>query len=163
MPLIISISIISSQSHGIHNRYADVTPTSEVTPVTIWYIHSPHHGKKVNILVTNGLVGDKTSMFCSDWMSGSYHSPGLGSRSQRGHPVHFPRLIYSISQICKAQRFWRERQKSLRRGCRRGGRGGSGGGGENRNWTHKLTPDRGDSIIIGALSSKMVQLISCWS
>ena len=25
-------------------RYVDGTPTSEVTPVTIWYIHPPHHG-----------------------------------------------------------------------------------------------------------------------
>ena len=25
-------------------RYVDGTPTSEITPVTIWYIRPPHHG-----------------------------------------------------------------------------------------------------------------------
>ena len=25
-------------------RYVDGTPTLEVTPITIWYIHPPHHG-----------------------------------------------------------------------------------------------------------------------
>ena len=28
----------------ISTRYVDGMPTSEVTPVTIWYIHPPHHG-----------------------------------------------------------------------------------------------------------------------
>ena len=40
---------------NIQIRYVDGTPTSEVTPVTIWYIHPPHHGHtNVNIMVMNG-------------------------------------------------------------------------------------------------------------
>ena len=38
----------------LKTRYVDGTPTSEVTPVTIWYIHPPHHGHtKVSIMVMN--------------------------------------------------------------------------------------------------------------
>ena len=35
----------------------------------------------------------------------------------KGHPVHFPRPILCLSQICKVQlkRFWREKQKLLQR------------------------------------------------
>ena len=36
-------------------RYVDSRPMSDVTPVTIWYIHPPHHDHtKVNIMVMNG-------------------------------------------------------------------------------------------------------------
>ena len=47
----------------------------------------------------------------------------LGSRSQKGHPVHFPRPIYSLSEICKVRhkQFWHERQQSLRQRTRRRG------------------------------------------
>ena len=35
-------------------KYVDGTPTSEVTPVTIRYIHPPHHGHpKVTVMVMN--------------------------------------------------------------------------------------------------------------
>ena len=45
------------------------------------------------------------------------HSRDFQSRSWKGHPVHFPRPIYSLCQISKVllQRFWRERQKLRRR------------------------------------------------
>ena len=45
------------------------------------------------------------------------HSHDLGSRSPKGHPVHFPRPTLSLSQISKVylKRFWHEKQKSLRR------------------------------------------------
>ena len=47
------------------------------------------------------------------------HSCDLGSRSQKGHPLHFPRPIYCLSQICKVwhKQFWHERQKNVR--CRK--------------------------------------------
>ena len=45
------------------------------------------------------------------------HSHDLGSRPQKGHPVHFPRPMLSLSQTSKVKLhwFWRENQKSLRR------------------------------------------------
>ena len=41
----------------------------------------------------------------------------LGECHQNGHRVHFPRSILSLSQISKVllERFWHEKQKSLRR------------------------------------------------
>ena len=45
-PQFTTIMDINSWIIDLHNstRYVDGTPTSEVTPVTIWYIHPPHHG-----------------------------------------------------------------------------------------------------------------------
>ena len=38
------LSIIPIYAMHYRTRYVDGTPTSEVTPVTIWYIHPPYHG-----------------------------------------------------------------------------------------------------------------------
>ena len=38
-------------------RYVEGTPMPKVTPVPMWYIHTPHHGHmKVHLLVMNGLA-----------------------------------------------------------------------------------------------------------
>ena len=61
------------------------------------------------------------------------HNGDLGSRSQKGHPVHFSRPIPSLSQISKVQlkRFLREKQKSAADAA-------------EMNWKHKATPERSD-------------------
>ena len=71
------------------------------------------------------------------------HSRDLGSRSWIGHPVHFPRPIYSLSQTSKIylKRFWCEGQKSWWRQTQRKGT-------ENIRWLNycsDLSNRRGDN------------------
>ena len=77
----------------------------KIAKITVFHKTSPK---------SNHDKGNMATTFCSDWMSGFYfiiqtskffanwcHSHDLGSRSWKGHPVHFYRLIYLLSQISK--------------------------------------------------------------
>ena len=77
----------------------------KIAKITVFHRTSPK---------SNHDKGNMATTFYSDWMSGFYfiiqtskffanwcHSHDLGSRSWKGHPVHFYRLIYLLSQISK--------------------------------------------------------------
>ena len=85
--------------------------------------------------------------FCSDWTSGSHfivqikhilvnqcHSRDLASRSQKDHPVHLPRHILYLSQICTCK--LTHNGFGARGKSRCGGGGRSGGGNEQMSFTN---------------------------
>ena len=96
-------------------RYVDAMPKSEVTLVTIWYIHPPHHGHtKVNIMVINGgltsLSFHANRPFYS-WhkavsnfkLQGQGHGCGQRERSYSQPSIVFASFLFHINQT---NNFW---------------------------------------------------------
>ena len=114
-------------------RYVDGTPTSEATPVTVWYIHPRHYGHtKVNIMVINWWLTPLSShvnrpsrswdkaISNSDletWRQSSWvWSKGKVMRSARylinSLPFHFTSIRPTIHEIELFQNFTKKNPRS---------------------------------------------------
>ena len=103
-------------NHGLLlTSYVDAMPTSEVTLVTIWYIHPPHHGHtNVNIMVINGRLTSLSfhaNRPIQSWdkaisnfkLQSQGHGCGQRERSYSQPSIVFASFIFHINQT---NNFW---------------------------------------------------------